>query len=202
MYNFPIMVLSQVGIYWLNRYNQHIMLIIMLTWCGHLGCCTWYRVSSATIKNVFISILTMYLLPETLLYHQVRVHVYQLFPEENNRSPVDSPYNGPVIHKPFPSQIAKFMGPTWGPSGADRTQVGPMLAPWTLLSRMPWCNHAMKSMDCPSFEHPPPYIQFTLLWMLMDRCLSANIIMPPVSQLISEWPALCEEIIKQDLWLT
>ena len=26
------------------------------------------------------------------------------------------------------------MGPTWGPSGADRTQVGPMLAPWTLPS--------------------------------------------------------------------
>ena len=32
------------------------------------------------------------------------------------------------------SLIAKFMGPTWVPSGADRTQVGPMLAPWTLLS--------------------------------------------------------------------
>ena len=30
--------------------------------------------------------------------------------------------------------IARFMRPTWGPSGADRTQVGPMLAPWTLLS--------------------------------------------------------------------
>ena len=29
--------------------------------------------------------------------------------------------------------IAKFMGPTKGPSGADRIQVGPMLAPWTLL---------------------------------------------------------------------
>ena len=27
-----------------------------------------------------------------------------------------------------------FVGPTWGPSGTDRTQVGPMLAPWTLLS--------------------------------------------------------------------
>ena len=26
------------------------------------------------------------------------------------------------------------MWPTWGPSGANRTQVGPMLAPWTLLS--------------------------------------------------------------------
>ena len=30
--------------------------------------------------------------------------------------------------------ITRFIGPTWGPSGADRTQEGPMLAPWTLLS--------------------------------------------------------------------
>ena len=29
----------------------------------------------------------------------------------------------------FHNLIARFMGPTWGPSGADRTQVGPMLAP-------------------------------------------------------------------------
>ena len=34
---------------------------------------------------------------------------------------------------PLTPLIARFMGPTWGPSGADRTQVGPMLAPWTLL---------------------------------------------------------------------
>ena len=32
------------------------------------------------------------------------------------------------------SQTAKFMGPTWGPSGSCRPQLGPMLAPWTLLS--------------------------------------------------------------------
>ena len=36
----------------------------------------------------------------------------------------------------LPSQITRFMRPTWGPAGADRTQVGPMLAPWTLLSGM------------------------------------------------------------------
>ena len=30
--------------------------------------------------------------------------------------------------------MARFMGSTWGPSGANRTQVGPMLASWTLLS--------------------------------------------------------------------
>ena len=31
-------------------------------------------------------------------------------------------------------QIAKFMGPTWGPPGSCRSQMGPMLAPWALLS--------------------------------------------------------------------
>ena len=33
-------------------------------------------------------------------------------------------------HRAYPDN----MGPTWGPSGAVRTQMGPMLAPWTLLS--------------------------------------------------------------------
>ena len=36
--------------------------------------------------------------------------------------------------KLFVPLIAKFREPTWGPSGADRTQVDPMLAQWTLLS--------------------------------------------------------------------
>ena len=30
--------------------------------------------------------------------------------------------------------IERFMGPTWGPVGVDRTQVGPILTQWTLLS--------------------------------------------------------------------
>ena len=41
------------------------------------------------------------------------------------------------------SLIVRFVGPTWGPSGAHRTQVGPMLVPSTLLSgltyRLAWC---------------------------------------------------------------
>ena len=32
------------------------------------------------------------------------------------------------------TQIAKFIGPTWGPPGSCRPQLGPILAPWTLLS--------------------------------------------------------------------
>ena len=36
--------------------------------------------------------------------------------------------------------IARFMGPTWGPSGADTTEAGPMLAPWILLSGQDYIN--------------------------------------------------------------
>ena len=40
------------------------------------------------------------------------------------------------------SQIAKFMGPTWGPPGTCRPQMGPILAPWTLLSGALWFTSA------------------------------------------------------------
>ena len=39
-----------------------------------------------------------------------------------------------LISSKLYSMIARFMGPTWGPSGANRTPVSPMSAPWTLLS--------------------------------------------------------------------
>ena len=49
-------------------------------------------------------------------------------------APEDEIYGCPnFIWVAVTSLIARFMGPTRGPSGADRTQVGPMLTPWTLL---------------------------------------------------------------------
>ena len=36
------------------------------------------------------------------------------------------------------AQIANFMGPAWGPPGSCRPQIGPTLAPWTLLSGWPF----------------------------------------------------------------
>ena len=48
--------------------------------------------------------------------------------------------------------IARFMGPIWGPAGAERTQMGPMLVPWTLLSGYPeyWvcCFHEVVTHIC------------------------------------------------------
>ena len=43
-------------------------------------------------------------------------------------------YWGECNHHHCYHPTARSMGPTWGPSGVDRTQVGPMLAPWILLS--------------------------------------------------------------------
>ena len=56
------------------------------------------------------------------------------------------------------SLIERFLGPTWGPSGADRTQVGPMLAPWTLLCGYNAISHHMLNhilnlvlISCPDY---------------------------------------------------
>ena len=88
-----------------------------------------------------------------------------------HRRPVNPPHKGPVTRKMFPfddvimvgalcgrgttvimraTLIARFMGPTWGSSGADRTQVGPMLAPWTLLSGQycKTCFHEIEVFLC------------------------------------------------------
>ena len=46
--------------------------------------------------------------------------------------------------KHFPDLIARFTGPTWGPSGADRTQTGPKLAPWTLLCGLIFYIHGIR----------------------------------------------------------
>ena len=51
------------------------------------------------------------------------------------------------------SLITRFMGPTWGPSGADRTQVGPMLAPWTLLPGIILVSWAQFNIDVSSHQY-------------------------------------------------
>ena len=62
---------------------------------------------------------------------QVKSVISSLFPghEGGQTFSAHSPICHSVVVKTL---IARFMRPTWGPSGANRTQVGPMLAPWTI----------------------------------------------------------------------
>ena len=58
-----------------------------------------------------------------------------------------------------PILMARLMWPTWGPSGADRTQVGPMLAPWTLLSGYNPPRSCAQLACCLSHSRPGPLSQ-------------------------------------------
>ena len=83
------------------------------------------------------------------------MHVYNVFVSEQTRHwsrwllvecksfALCQPLCSNLMCQPFAEQlciiqslIARFMRQIWGPSEADRTQVGPMLALWTLLSGM------------------------------------------------------------------
>ena len=47
---------------------------------------------------------------------------------------------------------------TWGPSGADRTQVGPMLAPWNFYNPTYWVTDiACLTTKCPFLSVPAPF---------------------------------------------
>ena len=50
-----------------------------------------------------------------------------------SQNPIDDKWTN-IVSCNETAQIVMFMGPTWGPPGSCRPQMGPMLAPWTLLS--------------------------------------------------------------------
>ena len=55
------------------------------------------------------------------------------------------------------THIARFMGPTWGPPGSCRPQMGPILAPWTLLSGNTWwLVHVMALVQTGNKSLPEP----------------------------------------------
>ena len=104
--------------------------------------------------------------------------------------------------------IARIMGPTWDPSGAERTQVGPMLAPWTLLSALspvlPFC------ITCPKGTWIIPYIYYissltvyaihiisddipSWYFFLMENCPIADVLGKLCAALcwLPHWKALC-----------
>ena len=45
-------------------------------------------------------------------------------------------------------QITRFMGPTWGPPGSCRLQMGPMLAPWALLYGLGYVRLILVASSC------------------------------------------------------
>ena len=78
------------------------------------------------------------------------------------------------------SLIARFMGPTRSPSGADRTQVGPMLALWTLLSGILWSVNLVSNStarllaNCKSLTHWGCHVPVDIFkWIFSNENISA-----------------------------
>ena len=76
-----------------------------------------------------------------------------------------------LIHR-LCTRYARFMGPTWDPPGSCRPQMGPMLAPWILLSGIlqMWIENSRLFIVI----HLPPgiYIQNNIVtsWKLFRSC--------------------------------
>ena len=61
------------------------------------------------------------------------------------------------------------MGPTWGPSGAERTQLGHMLAPWTFLSGVNLSQGISPMRRLSQLgDGSTLWVESSLLWMLTD----------------------------------
>ena len=94
------------------------------------------------------------------------------------------------------SLIARIMGPTWAPSGADRTQVGPMLAPWTLLSEIlcdKICDEKKWQPLCPGHvcaqSHWYIYYiyNFPSFQLQLTRASNIYCVLPVLFDIIKKW---------------
>ena len=61
------------------------------------------------------------------------------------------------------SQVARFVGPTWGPPGSCRPQMGPMLTPWTLLSGILLSKWNVGYLQEQGWPRDPCWVQLSCL---------------------------------------
>ena len=120
---------------WWNLMKQSVTAGAQLLWSGRYGCnngrygCTIVMSYIEINKAVSQWLLTFNLCvsltwPLTCAFHIPCTHTPEI---------IDM-HRGLCDNLQIWTLIARFIGPTWGPSGADRTQMGPMLVLWILLS--------------------------------------------------------------------
>ena len=96
---------------------------------------------------------------------------------------------GPGCQQQFPG--SKVHGSNMGPSEADRTQVGPMLAPWTLLSGLCWSN-----FDVITVSHKKVKISSHLnfrMYVKVDtlQCWKCKQFLHQINEVLVRFPKMC-----------
>ena len=77
-------------------------------------------------------------------------------------------FTSDYIYIPHVTPIAKFIGPTWGPAKAGKTQVGPMFAPWIMLSGTIW-HKGFSIILIQGYIYIYIYIYMILPLVVMDK---------------------------------
>ena len=95
----------------------------MLDWYGIIKDMFWY-ILQIMMNDKWIMHLIVEIEYQFILYLIWRLGTYDFISEFNT---------GYTIYAVI-TLLARCMGPTWGPTGAHRTHMGPMWATWTLLS--------------------------------------------------------------------
>ena len=98
----------------------------------------WLQIDQVLQFSAFVICDNQY--NEILFFNKPKIAKHYNIMVPGPRGPAGSPwkYKKPTgwgintqWHRP---KITRFMGPTWGPPGSCRPQMGPILAPWTLRS--------------------------------------------------------------------
>ena len=106
------------------------------------------------------------------------------------------------------TQIAKFMGPTWGPPGSSRPQMGPTLLPGTLLSG--YIFYAARPITWQSGLYSVPWNNYlygnwtrlaTSLWAHDQNHLNIPLIPKKTIQSKSQIQVNCRGLCKTVTWL-
>ena len=88
------------------------------------------------------------------------------------------------------------MEPTWGSSGANSTQVGPMLAPWTLLSGgSPW---QLKAIILQPFQAEIQY-EDTKIYLYFISFIKTETVL--IAEIRSKWWLEYSHWTRSKLWL-
>ena len=105
----------------------------------------YYQKSSESYKCGYGN--NLYTIPRIYIYICIYTYIFLL--ADNTHTRIRKHRCVVCIHAHSIAYIAKFMGPTWGPPGSCRPQMGLILTPWTLLSG--WTGHA--TWECPDVIH-------------------------------------------------
>ena len=137
----------------------------------------------------FVRIMTAYTFSQITnqtptLQHSIRHHINIMLLETRNERD-DCQRNFVLTRNGWDcAQIARFMGPTWGPPGSCRPQMGPMLSPWTLpsgafsLSPLPLIpieiTRGMNQYNVLPFFSPPSGHRFPYQYLLVGWVCSGG----------------------------